>query len=128
MIRNCDSCGNGYAAKSSRSRFCSDTCRVRHARGAAQAPAVSDSDPLVKATKAELETAGKLDTRHGQQALILAARMSGTETPAGIGCTVERTIPWLAAAIGATPPMNPAPGTGDAVDELKARRDSKRKA
>lgn len=81
---------------------------------------------LVKATKAELEAAGKADTMLGQQAIALAARMSGSETSAGIASLSRELRTVMAAAIGAALPSAPAAGTGDRVDELRARRDAKR--
>lgn len=125
VIRNCDSCGNPYQPKSARSRFCSDVCRVRHSRGAAPEPKPADDDPLVNATRRQLDEAGKLDTRLGQQALVLAARMSGSETNAGIAGLSRELCTVMTAALGAA---SAAPGVADAIDELRARRDGKRKA
>lgn len=105
--------------------MCSSTCRTRKARGAAAAPEPTEN-PLVMATKRELEAAGKLDTMLGQQALILAARMSGTETAGGVGTLSKELSRVVAAAIGSGPPAAPAAGAGDDIDELRARRNAKR--
>jgi hypothetical protein len=121
VIRNCDTCGHPYEAKSVRSRFCSDLCRVRKSRGAAPTPnAESLDNPLVNATRRELEAAGKLDSALGQLALVLAARMSTAHTTAGLATLSKELSRVAAKAIGSTP------GTGDDVDELRARRDAKR--
>lgn len=124
MRRNCNMCGREYEAKTKRSSMCSSTCRARKARGAT--PAIPADTPLVRATLAELDAAKKLDTMLGQQALALAARMSGTETVGGIAALSRELRTVMAAAVGAVPATAPAPGTGDNVDELRVRRNAKR--
>lgn len=127
MLRNCDTCGRPYEAKSIRSRFCSDTCRVRKSRGAAPPPSAEDSEtPLVKATRKELAAAGQQHSALGQLALALAARMSTGQTTAGLATLSRELRTVVAAAIGSTPTRTPAAGQGDELDELKARRDAKR--
>lgn len=121
MRLTCQVCGRDYEAKRRDSKTCSATCRSNKRNGASASSPVES--PLVIATRAELEAAGKLDTRHGQQALVLAARMS---TGTGVGPLSKELDRVMAAAIGAVPPSTPAPGTGDDVDELRARRDAKR--
>jgi hypothetical protein len=61
----------------------------------------------------------------GQQALALAARMSGTETVGGIAALSRELRTVMAAAIGAVSAAPPAAGQGDEVDELRARRNAK---
>jgi len=127
MLRNCDTCGRPYEAKSTRSRFCSDTCRVRKSRGAAPPPSAEDSEtPLVKATRKELAAAGQQHSALGQLALTLAARMSTEQTTAGLATLSRELRTVAAAAIGYIPNRTPAAGQGDELDELKARRDAKR--
>lgn len=133
MTRNCDMCHKPFDARRPNAKFCGATCRKRNSRGVCDGvakPVAPPPDPsdnsLVKATKSELEAAGKLDTRLGQQALILAARMSGNETSAGVGTLSKELDRVMAAAIGAVPPGAPAAGTGDEIDELRAKRDAKR--
>lgn len=129
MRRNCDACGREYEARRKDSRTCGSTCRNRKARGAAPASKGDGCDnSLVAATRRELEAARKLDTMLGQQALALAARMSGTETTGGIAALSRELRTVMAAAVGAIPAAPPAPGQGDGVDELRARRDAKRAA
>ncbi|KQH75586.1 hypothetical protein AO501_25245 [Mycobacterium gordonae] len=88
--------------------------------------AETSDNPLVAATKRELEAAGKLDSMLGQQALALAARMSGADTVAGYASLSRELRTVMAAAIGTAPAAPPAAGQGDEVDELRARRDAKR--
>lgn len=122
VTRHCDSCGRAYEAQRANSRFCGGTCRKRNFRGATPAPSVEHStSPLVIATRGELEAAGKLDTMLGQQALALAARMSGTQTSAGVASLSRELRTVMTAAIGSLSSTN-----ADVVDELKRRRDAKR--
>ena len=125
MLRNCDTCGRSYEAKTRRSLYCGDLCRARKHRGAAPVPNVEGLDnPLVNATRRELEAAGKLDTAMGQLALVLAAGLSSTQTTTGLAALSKELSRVTAKAIGST--TAPAPGAGDDIDELKARRDAKR--
>jgi hypothetical protein len=85
-------------------------------------PEPAGGNSLVQATRRELEAADKVDTMLGQQALALAARMSGTETPGGIASISRELRTVMAAAIGPVSKVTKA----DSVDELRARRDAKR--
>lgn len=124
--RHCDTCDREYEAKTARSRFCSDLCRVRKSRGAILAPSVeSSASPLVNAARRELEAAGALDTALGQLVLALAARMSAAHTSAGVAALSRELRTVAAAALGSTPAVPPGAGHADAVDELRARRDAK---
>ena len=120
MQRTCSICGKSFTAKRKDARTCSATCRSNKRNGAK--PAELIESPLVRATRAELEAAGKLDTRLGQQALVLAVGMS---TGSGVGQLSKELDRVMEAAIGISV-KPPAAGTGDAVDELRARRDAKR--
>jgi hypothetical protein len=124
MRRTCIVCRAHFEAKRRDAATCSATCRSNRRNGAARTNIVET--PLVRATKAELEAAGKLDTRLGQQALILAARMSGTQTAAGVGTLSKELDRVVAAAVGAIAAAKPASSKGDDVDELRTRRDNKR--
>lgn len=127
VLRNCDMCGRPYEAKSARSRFCSDLCRVRRSRGAAPPPSAEEPEsPLVKATRAELAAAGKECSALGQLALAVAARLATVQTTAGVASLSRELRAVVAVAVGPTPTQRPAPGAGDEIDELKARRDAKR--
>ncbi len=126
MLRNCDTCGRSYEAKTRRSRYCTDLCRARNHRGATAVPNIEGlNNPLVNATRRELEVAGKLDTAMGQLALVLAAAMSTTQTTAGLAALSKELSRVASKAIGSTF-TTPAAGAGDDIDELKARRDAKR--
>ncbi|TDK85475.1 hypothetical protein EUA02_29900 [Mycobacterium paragordonae] len=127
MQKTCVVCKRSYQAKRKESLTCSATCRSRkrHMRHPSEQSEVSDN-PLVVATKRELEAAGKLDSMLGQQALALAARMSGADTVAGYASLSRELRTVMAAAIGVAPAAPPAAGQGDEVDELRARRDAKR--
>lgn len=129
MRRACDSCGREYVAKRSSSRFCSDRCRKRAQRapGGSLTPAVAlpvTGPPvaLVAAVRRELESADRLDTVLGQQALDLARRVedSSGETGAGLASLSKelRTV-MTAAMAGVETAASP-------LDELRARRDRKR--
>lgn len=123
MQRSCSVCGRDFDAKRKDATTCGSTCRANRHRGKVANPATNLVDtPLVRATRAELEAAGKLDTRLGQQALVLAAGMS---TGSGVGQLSKELDRVMEAAIGISV-KPPAAGTGDAVDELRARRDAKR--
>ncbi len=122
MQRKCEACDREYEAKRKTSRFCSNSCRSNNRYG--KNKPVVDS-PLVAATRAELAAAGKVETRLGQQALVLAAQMAGVQSAAGIGTLSKELDRVVSAAIGTTLPIAPA-GEGDSVDELRARRDAKR--
>lgn len=91
MQRDCNVCGRDYEARQKNSQYCGATWRSRKSRGAV--PSSPTDSALVRATKAELDVAGRLDTMLGQQALALAKRMSGTETGAGIAAAVGVASP-----------------------------------
>lgn len=123
MVRICDICGREYEARRADSRTCSAACRKRRGRGARPQPQQHDS-PLYLATHRELEAAGALNTWRGQQALVLAARMSGSETNAGVAALSRELRSVIQAALG----TKAAGGNSDDdfIDELQARRDAKR--
>lgn len=121
MPRTCCVCGRDFEATRKDAKMCSATCRSNKRNGATLGNPIET--PLVKATRAELVAAGKLDTRHGQQALVLAAQMSAGS---GVGPLSKELDRVMAAATGISPSPTPAAGQGDDVDELRARRDAKR--
>lgn len=129
-MRKCNVCGKPFDSARPNAKFCGPTCRKRHSRGATShaqdtpPTGPAEDNPLVKSTRAELEAAGKLDTRLGQQALILAGLMAGTEILTGVSTVSQELDRVMAAATGAK--TRPGASTADGIDELRARRDAKR--
>ena len=75
---------------------------------------------MVEAVRKELETAQRLDTTAGQSALVLAHRIeSGAESSSGLAALVRELRQTMAEAL-----LN-ATVEGDAVDELRNRRESR---
>ena len=126
MRRTCEVCGRDFEAKRKDAKTCSATCRSNK-RNIAPPPRPDDGEgnSLVKATTAELEAAGKLDTMLGQQALALAKRMSTEVT--GVAALSKELSRVMAAATAVTP-GSPSASAVDEVDELRKRRNAKRAA
>lgn len=96
MQRSCDTCRTSYDAKRPNSKYCSDLCRKRSARGSVT-PSLSPVAPLagdrgegdakvatlVSATRAELTAAGRLGSSLGQAAMLLARRLESEEVETG---------------------------------------------
>lgn len=73
---------------------------------------------VTKATYAELERAGRLESPLGQQALVLAARVdAATDSGAALAAVAKELRTTLAEV------LRQAPGVADPVDELRARRE-----
>lgn len=125
MQRICEVCGRDFEAKRKDAKTCSSTCRSNK-RNMSSPPSGEDpeTNSLVVATRAELEAAGKLDTRLGQQALTLAKRLCSETT--GVAALSKELDRVAAAAIGATTPGGKRADQGDGIDELRRRRDAKR--
>jgi hypothetical protein len=125
--RNCDrqACRTSYEAKRSTSKFCSDDCRVRNASESkvVDLPASADAPPeasVAAAVRAELDTAGRVDTTLGQAALRLAARIDGGgDTGAGMASLSRELRATMDAA------LRNAAKSADRLDELAARREQK---
>ena len=123
MQRICDVCGRDFEAKRRDAKTCSATCRSnKRSMSPEPDPGADASNSLVKATTAELEAAGKLDTMLGQQALALARRMSGEVT--GVAALSKELSRVMAAATAGTS-AGVVP-VADEVDELRKRRNAKR--
>lgn len=127
--RPCDCCGEPYEALRLTSRFCSARCRVRNQRNpkpVAESPRpsapVGASGAIEAATRAELAAAGRSDSPSGQIAVLLAARLDRNDRESGMGvaAVVREHGRVLADA------LKGARVAADPVDELRARRDSKR--
>ena len=128
MQRNCSSCGVLYEAKRPNSKYHNDTCRKRGQRAPKPAAAVDIarapvlSGGLVSAISRDLEAADRLDTYLGQAALVLASRIdSPMETGASIASMTKQLRETMADA------LKGAATVADALDELRNRRDSKRR-
>ena len=133
MDRICDACGAPYEAIRANARFCSDRCRKRTARKPkplTEMPTVpTDDAPLVtsqlsKTVTEELIAGGVLDTSPGQAALLLAQRMElgATDTGSAVAAMSRELRSLMAEALGKSEAVS------DPMDELKARRESRRTA
>lgn len=127
MQRNCDACGGRYTAKRPNSRFCSESCRKKAARGT-ESPRIEPilADPAVATTRsrvqAELDAAGRGETYLGAAALALADRIDQSTAVMGFAALVKELRATMDAALAG------AKAKGDELDELRARRDRKRAA
>jgi ABC-type transporter Mla subunit MlaD len=139
MDRACDACGVGFQARSVKARFCSDKCRsrARYRREVLKVPESPKAKPAPKRTRkpkaadsptgtlgavvAELTEAGRLQTSAGQAAIALASRIdAGAESSAGLAALTRELSARMAEATA-----NVAQA-GDALDELRAKREARR--
>ena len=141
MDRACDACGATFAARSVKARFCSDKCRsrARYRREVLGAPETTippakpkrtrkpKAEPLdsptgaLGAVVAELTAAGRLQSSAGQAAVALASRIdAGAESSSGLAALTRE---MRAAMAEATANVAQA---GDALDELRAKREARR--
>ena len=136
MQRKCATCGKTYQAARPNSKYCKPGCRVRAHRSPKKSPepvvlslpellaglgSAKTSWPLTDAAARELEAAGRLDTVFGQAALVLARRIeSPMETGASIASMTKQLRETMADA------LKGAQQVADPLDEIRARRDSKR--
>ena len=127
MQRKCAQCGRSYAAARPNSRFCGDTCRKRAQRSPKPTVAkpvkasVALAGGLGAVTARELEDAGRLDTVFGQAALVLARRI---ESPMETGSSIASMTKQLRETM--VDALKGAAVAADPLDEIRARRDSKR--
>ena len=127
MQRKCASCGRSYQAARPNSKFCGDTCRKRAQRSPKPTTMKQPKAPPVlvvglgAVTARELEAADRLDTVLGQAALVLARRIeSPMETGASVASMTKQLRETLADA------LKGAAQAADPLDEIRARRESKR--
>lgn len=133
--RRCDVCSRTYPYRLTTSRYCSSTCRSKASRrgGVGEnggkngaSAAIPADDPLLLATRRELEAAGMLERYQGQLALRLAQEVVKVSLY-GSGAELAR----VSKAFGETwasamkAPASLSPGLG-VVDELTARRQKRR--
>ena len=142
MEATCARCAQTFSTSSRRARFCSPKCRTQatraRARGEAESVAVP-SKPKPKRTRkpapleadapvgalgavlAELRVAGRLDSSAGQAAVALARRIDdGAESSSGLAALTREMRAAMAEA------LSRVEASGDALDELRARREARR--
>lgn len=117
MTVNCEACGQGFEAKRSTARFCSDTCRKRSERSSG----AESGGRSFRAVYAELEAVGRLETADGQIALTLAEALDSGQTSGSAKAQLAREL--LAVRAKAMAGVKVA---DDPMDELKRLRDQKR--
>jgi len=131
MQRECDECGHCYTARRVNSRFCGDTCGKRSQRARAAgiplraAPLDGHEAPpseLERATIRELEAVGRLESVAGQVALVLARRIgSRRESGAATASLARQFSATMDKALAGVE------RAADPLDEIRARRDAKRR-
>lgn len=129
--RQCAVCGKPFEAARSTAKYCGSSCRARASQGAGAArpvgpPAGLNADRsdrgLVQSTQAALVEAGVLQTVAGQQAMLLAHRMtSPSETGAAVASMSKQLSAVMVEALKSVKRVDP-------LDELRQRRDTKRAA
>ena len=141
MEATCARCAATFTPGSKRARFCTVKCRTQatRARAAGKPEALPQAKPKAKRTRkpaglqpdsptgtlgaviAELTEAGRLQTSAGQAAVALASRIdAGAESSSGLAALTREMRAAMAEATA-----NVAQ-TGDALDELRARREARR--
>ncbi len=142
MEATCARCAQTFSTSSRRARFCSPKCRTQatraRARGEAESvavppkpkpkrtrkPVVLEADATVGAlgaVLAELRAAGRLDSSAGQAAVALARRIDdGAESSSGLAALTREMRAAMAEA------LSRVEASGDALDELRARREARR--
>jgi hypothetical protein len=136
METTCARCAQTFSAKSKRARFCSVKCRTQATRARAHGQPESISPKPTRSPKskpadsptgtlgaviAELTEAGRLNTSAGQAAVALASRIdAGAESSSGLAALTRE---MRAAMAEATANVAQA---GDALDELRAKREARR--
>ncbi len=136
-MRKICTCGREFEAKRPAAKYCGDRCRKRAQRRPERAativslpaPAPQSSAPqsgggaLEAAARAELETAGRLETVAGGVVMALAKRIDvagAEETGSAFAALTKELRAALAAAVaGAEQAIDP-------IDELRQQRERKR--
>lgn len=132
MQRRCVVCSRPFEALRPQGKYCGATCRQR-ARRAAPVPPPTPIDggaagagpdvgeDVVSSVLAELTAAGRQNTALGVLAVQLAQRMTQFDTGGGLAALSKELRAVMAAA------LQEAPASADLIDELRARRDAKRR-
>jgi hypothetical protein len=126
--RHCAQCGRPFEAQRPHAKYCGTTCRKRSNRAGppriaiAQPPATVEpgDNSLVGAVIAELTEVGRRGSALGVMAVELARRIPTAPDSSAAGLHKELRATMIAALNGAAPAADP-------LDELKRRRDAKRK-
>ncbi len=143
MERTCARCSETFQTPRPEARFCSKRCRTQASRARAKGEPESlkpKPEPKPKRTRkakaapepdapvgtsgavlAELQAAGRLQSSAGQAAVALARRIDdGAESSAGLAALTRELRAAMAEALAR------AEASGDALDELRARREARR--
>lgn len=137
MRVTCARCASEFDARSKRARFCSPKCRLEahQARSKGEpelAPVAAKpkrkprkkAEPIggtLAAVTAELSAVGRLESSAGQAAVALARRIDeGAESSSGLAALTREMRAAMAEALARVE------ATGDALDELRARREARR--
>lgn len=132
-ITTCETCRTSFHSRSSRARYCSDSCRARarYARTIGRTIVAPVPDPLeapagalADAIRRDLEHLGHADTTLGLAALALASRIdAGAESSTGLAALTRELRSCLAEARAQGDQSGP-----DALIEIKAKRAQRRAA
>ena len=128
MQRLCAQCGRPFVAQRAAARFCGATCRQRAKRAGGPGLASVDTDPpsgggedsaLMASVRSTLDAAGVMASVAGQQALILAGRVSSPHTGDAAVAALSKQLQALVDAALASVTR------ADRMDEVTRRRDEK---
>jgi hypothetical protein len=122
--RSCEICGESFAAVREHAKFCSSKCRSRARRGAVPiaVSAVASGEPdLVDVVLAEIDRLNARNTAEGRAALRMAVQLE-TPQPGASAAALSKELSRLLDVLRRA--SEPVP---DAVDQLRRRRDLKRR-
>lgn len=120
----CRVCGEAFSSKRAHALYCGAVCRKRASRGSIskakpETGAAAPASELVQLVRAELDKVDALETVPGQQALVVADRMSrGAESGSAVASLSQELTRLVVAATRGR-------DSADPVDEVKERRDRK---
>jgi len=120
----CEFCAKPFTSSARTARFCTAKCRKGAFVARREAAELVDAPPVragtVVAVLAELTAAGRLGGHLGASALALAQQIDGATAVQNIAPATKELRLTMAAALAGVQ------SKGDALDELRNRRDSKR--
>ena len=126
MTATCSRCGSDFETARRSARWCSDRCRTAAARARKAGKPETSSKPKRRKPAPQTEpdhgmTAGRADTSAGRTAIALARRIDdGAESSAGMAALTRELSARMAEATASVE------SEGDAIDELRARREARR--